>query len=177
MNCPAQQKSWWHLWHFNLACLGINYFKNITKLLKIAIGRVVRQKYVTAVYISKHRKEQSVTRLGWKEYPIPHRCHQLGQICETILCEYLLREGYYIFRPPAAQGPVDVIGISEDGEIVLFDAKKDVFRVNRGRKKADRVYRARSPLQKKMGCRVAYVDVDTRNVHIVPPLTKPSITD
>ena len=71
-----------------------------------------------------------------------------------------------------AQGPVDVIGISEEGEIVLLDAKQDAFRVNPGRKNPARIHRKRTELQRKIGCRVAYVDIETRHVHIVPPLTE-----
>ena len=73
-------------------------------------------------------------------------------------------------RPVAAQCPVDVVAITEDGEVYFFDAKQDAIRTNPGRKIASRIHRVRSPLQKQMGVRVAYVDIDTRAVHIVPAL-------
>jgi hypothetical protein len=101
---------------------------------------------------------------------LPDYRQQNGQICENILCEHLLREGFWILRPLAAQGPVDVVAITEDGEVYFFDAKQDAIRTNPGRKIASRIHRARSPLQKQLGVRVAYVDIDTRAVHIVPAL-------
>ena len=102
---------------------------------------------------------------------MPEPRHQRGQVCETILCEHLLRLGYWIFRPPAAQGPVDVIAINESGEVLMFDAKQDSARVNTGRKKRDRIYRGRTDLQKQLDVYIAYVNIETRDVYCVPPLT------
>jgi hypothetical protein len=103
--------------------------------------------------------------------------HTEGQICETILAEYLLRQDMYVFKPEATMCPVDVIAISKKGTIYLFDAKKDAARTWPGRKKKTRIHRALTPFQKLLGVRMAYVDINTRNVHIVPPLkTKPEST-
>ena len=96
--------------------------------------------------------------------------HTEGQICETILAEYLLRQDMYVFKPEATSCPVDVIAISKKGTIYLFDAKKDAERIWPGRKSKQRIYRVLSPFQKLLGVRMAYVDINTRNVHIVPPL-------
>ncbi|PPR09019.1 MAG: hypothetical protein CFH41_02838 [Alphaproteobacteria bacterium MarineAlpha11_Bin1] len=52
----------------------------------------------------------------------------------------------------------------------LFDAKQESKRVIPGRKKSDRIYRVRSDLQKLLDCRIAYVDIDTRDIYIVPPI-------
>ena len=86
--------------------------------------------------------------------------HTEGQICETILTEYLLRHDMYVYRPQAAFGPADVIAISKDGKIYMFDAKKDALRYVPDRKTSQRIYRVR----------MAYVNIDTRGVHIVPPI-------
>tara|TARA_R100001244_G_scaffold101315_1_gene75566 strand:+ start:447 stop:788 length:342 start_codon:yes stop_codon:yes gene_type:complete len=96
--------------------------------------------------------------------------HTEGQICETILAEYLLRQDMYVFKPEATSCPVDVIAISKKGTIYLFDAKKDAARIVAGRKNKQRIYRVLSPFQKLLGVRMAYVDINTRNVYIVPPL-------
>ena len=101
---------------------------------------------------------------------MPDYRQQQGQICETILTEWLLRQGYYVLRPLAAQGPVDVAAISEAGDIYLFDAKKNATRVNPGRKTRTRIHRVRSDIQNRLGVRMAYIDVDTREVHIVPEI-------
>jgi hypothetical protein len=101
---------------------------------------------------------------------LPDFRQQQGQICETILTEYLLRQGYYVLRPLAGQGPVDCVAYNEDGLILLLDSKQDAARVNPGRKVAARIYRPLSPVQKLLGVRTAYVDLITRDVHIVPPI-------
>jgi hypothetical protein len=102
---------------------------------------------------------------------MPDYRQQNGQICETILTEHLLREGYYVMRPMAAHGPIDVVAYSEEGDIYLLDAKKDAKRVNPKRKTPTRIYRVvKKGAQEQLGVRIAYVDIDTRDVHIVPPL-------
>ena len=103
---------------------------------------------------------------------MPDFRQQQGQICETILTEWLLRQGYYVLRPLAGQGPVDCVAYNDDGEILLLDSKQDASRVNPGRKVAARIHRPRSPLQKLLGVRTAYVDFETRDVHVVPPINE-----
>lgn len=101
---------------------------------------------------------------------MPDYRQQTGQICETILSEWLLRQGYYVFRPLAGQGPVDVIACNEEGDIHLFDAKAENRRVNPSRKVAARIHRPLKEAQKRLGVRIAYINPDTHEVHIVPPL-------
>ena len=119
-----------------------------------------------------------------------YRRHNEGLVCELILTEYLTRKGFYVFRPQAGFGPVDVIGISGiTGKVYLFDAKKEKLRkINKtllgnkvgkqGSRKAYgpyRIYRVLSEEQKLLGVRMAYVDMDTRNVHIIPPIDNEDI--
>lgn len=101
---------------------------------------------------------------------MPDYRQQQGIICETILTEWLLRQGYYVCRPLAAQGPVDCVAYNDDGQILLLDAKQEARRRNPGRKIATRVHRPLTALQKSLGVRVAYIDLDTRDVHVVPPI-------
>ena len=99
-----------------------------------------------------------------------HR-HTEGKICEVILAEYFLRHDHYVFIPIAGQGPADLIVINGvTAEVILLDAKKDCFRYVKDRPVYHRVHRKRTPIQKKLGVRMAYVNIDTREVHIVPPL-------
>tara|TARA_R100000005_G_C4993573_1_gene200590 strand:- start:830 stop:1174 length:345 start_codon:yes stop_codon:yes gene_type:complete len=101
---------------------------------------------------------------------------QEGRIAEAILTEHFLRLGYYVFVPLAAFGPMDLVIINpETGEVVLLDAKKDKKRVKgwKGRSPNLRIHRLRTSMQKKLGVRMAYVDIDDRTVHIVPSLDKP----
>lgn len=84
--------------------------------------------------------------------------------------KYLANEGYYVFSPLGSQSPIDVVAVDKSGRSFFFDAKKDARRANPGRKKKARIHRLRTDLQKQMGVRMAYVDLETGNVHIVPSL-------
>ena len=101
---------------------------------------------------------------------MPDWRQQKGQICETILTEYLLNLGYYVMRPLAGQGPADIIAYDEQGSLYLLDAKADSQRVLPNRSKPSRIHRPLSKAQRALGVRVAYVDMESRTVHIVPPL-------
>jgi len=101
---------------------------------------------------------------------LPDSRHQLGQVCEAILTEYMLRLGYFVYRPLAHQGPADLICLNELGDLVLLDSKADSWRVNPGRKAPSRIYRKRSRLQKRLNVRMAYVNSETAEVYITPPL-------
>ena len=98
--------------------------------------------------------------------------HQFyGGICETILTEHFLRLDYYVFIPLAANGPADLIAVHKvTHKIVLLDAKKDRIRQQKNRRSPSRIHRKRTDVQKKLGVRIAYVNIDTRAVHIVPPI-------
>jgi len=108
-----------------------------------------------------------------------YKRHAEGQICETILMEYLLRREFYVFRPQASFGPIDVIAISSrTGKVYLLDAKKErlrYFKVKNAKGRGikygpHRIHRVRSKEQKVFGVRIAYVNMDTRGVHIVPAI-------
>ena len=84
-----------------------------------------------------------------------------------------MRRGFYIFVPPAAFGPADIIGISgKTGKVYLFDSKKETKRYLKGRKRPQRITRVLTKEQKLLGVRIAYVNMDTHKVYIVPPIKK-----
>jgi hypothetical protein len=101
---------------------------------------------------------------------LPDFRQQNGQICETLLTEWLLRRGFYVCRPLAGQGPVDVIAYNDGGQFYFLDAKQDSVRTVKDRKKPVRIHRPLSATQRLLNVRVAYVNIDTGEVHIVPPL-------
>jgi len=78
----------------------------------------------------------------------------------------------YVYPASSIVGPVDIIAITKEGKLYLFDAKKDARRHVPERGKKHRIHRILTPFQKILGVRIAYVDVKTREVHIVPPLDK-----
>ena len=97
---------------------------------------------------------------------MPDTRHQTGDVCESILAEYLLRKDWWVFLPLSSYGPVDVVAITPEAEIFLFDSKADRFRKIQN----NRIYRVRSALQKKLNVRMAYVNENTRTIHFVPSL-------
>ena len=132
------------------------------------IGRKQHGSYGTATCTSRPRTAQSGTQSAWSL--LPDYRQQQGQICETILTEWLLRQGYYVMRPLAAQGPVDCVAYNDAGQILLIDAKQDAHRTNPGRKNPSRINRIRTPLQTVLGVRTAYVTFEKRAGHFVPAL-------
>ena len=108
----------------------------------------------------------------------PSSTQATGDVCETILIEYLLRKNLWVFTPFSGQGPVDVIAISPDGKVYLFDAKADRARWLKNRAtQPHRIYRKRSALQKLLRVRIAYVNEDERTVHFVPSLELDNVQD
>ena len=61
---------------------------------------------------------------------------------------------------------------NEQRQLQLLDSKQDAKRVNPNRKTPTRIHRPLSALQKSLGVRMAYIDLDTRDVHVVPPINK-----
>jgi len=101
---------------------------------------------------------------------MPDPKHQRGVICESILAEHMLNLGFYVLRPLAAHGPIDLCAYDDLGNYYFLDAKMDSQRRLPGRKKKNRVYRVLTEVQKALGVRIAYVDIETRKVDIMPPL-------
>ena len=105
-----------------------------------------------------------------------HFTHNKGQISETILTEYFLRHKFYIFKPTAGFGPIDLVVISsKTGKMYMLDAKTESFRKLKGRSGKPRISRVLSREQRKMGARIAYVNMDTREINIIPPI--PELTE
>jgi len=87
--------------------------------------------------------------------------HFVGFVCEQIVIEHFLRLGYWVYTPVGRQGPIDIIAVSPDGEVLLIDAKAQSYRKDSSRTK---VSRGLTPIQKMLGVRIAYVNADTREV-------------
>ena len=96
---------------------------------------------------------------------MPNQRHIDGDVCELICMEHFLRLGYWVF--PAVQGssPVDLVAINEDG-VRLIQVKKNAERTNPGRRRAARIHRSRSDLQKALGVEMVYVDPIARTVFV-----------
>jgi Holliday junction resolvase-like predicted endonuclease len=96
-----------------------------------------------------------------------HWRNQTGAVAEEIAILHFLRNGFFVFRPILGFGPVDLVALNADGEILLLDVKADNKRLNTGqRKTATRITRKRTILQKFLGVRLCYVNLDEETVHV-----------
>jgi hypothetical protein len=91
--------------------------------------------------------------------------HIDGDLCELLVAEHFVREGYFIFMASQGSSPIDLIAVNEHG-VRLLQVKKDSERVSPGRLKASRIHRGRTDLQKQLGVEMVYVNLDTRVVTV-----------
>ena len=85
--------------------------------------------------------------------------------------------GFYVFSPVVHQlGPIDIIAISDLGDILLIDAKKEGKRLNPNRKTPSRIHRVRTDKQKKLNVIHAYVGEDN-SVIFVPSINFKNLTE
>ena len=78
-----------------------------------------------------------------------------GKRCELLAANWLFSQGYYVYSPLLEQGPVDLVSISPDGEVLLFDVKKVARRDN-----GTIVSRRLTDDQRKLGVKLIYVDME-----------------
>jgi len=95
----------------------------------------------------------------------PDPRHVDGDLCELLAAEHFVREGYWVFPASRGSSPIDLVAVNERG-VRLLQVKKDGQRTSPGRSKPDRIHRTRSDLQKQLGGKMVYVNVDTREVTV-----------
>jgi len=102
---------------------------------------------------------------------VPNDKHVKGTAAELSVARYLVEIGYYVYSPVVHQmGPIDLIAVNEDGDLLMLDAKSENTRVNPNRRNATRINRVRSSVQKELGVQFAYVNDD--KIHIAPDVPK-----
>lgn len=86
-----------------------------------------------------------------------------GKRAELLAAELLMAHGCHVYMPVLEQGPIDLIAIAPEGEVFYFDVKKA------GRRKDGSIISRRtSDIQKKLGVRLLYVDLDTGQCALYP---------
>jgi len=79
-----------------------------------------------------------------------------GYFAEQLAMAWLLKQGYWVFRNVAPQGPIDCIAVNSNGsEKILIDVK--VISKNRFGQTRSKILKTR---QKDMGVKILYVDID-----------------
>ena len=86
-----------------------------------------------------------------------------GKQSELIAAAWLIGQGCYVYQPFIEQGPVDLVALTPEGEIHLFDVKT----VSR-RKDGSVISRTLKQGQQALGVRLLYVDRDTNECHLYP---------
>ena len=82
-----------------------------------------------------------------------------GKQSELIAAAWLIGQGCYVYQPFIEQGPVDLVALTPEGEIHLFDVKT----VSR-RKDGSVISRTLKQGQQALGVRLLYVDRIRTNV-------------
>lgn len=93
----------------------------------------------------------------------PHQKARDGGAGELLAAAWLLRQNCYIYFPWVEQGPIDLIAVSPKGETFFFDVKVASRRAN-----GTIISRLLSPVQKKLGVRLLYVDLQTGKCALYP---------
>jgi len=91
--------------------------------------------------------------------------HQVrdGKRSELIAASWLMSQNCYVYTPFIEQGPIDLIALTPKGELLLFDVKT----VGR-RKNGSIISRLLTDIQKKLGVRLLYVDLETGSCALYP---------
>ena len=91
--------------------------------------------------------------------------HQIrdGKRSELIAASWLMSQNCYVYTPFIEQGPIDLIALTPKSELLLFDVKT----VGR-RKDGSIISRLLSDIQKKLGVRLLYVDLETGSCALYP---------
>ena len=92
--------------------------------------------------------------------------NQRGALAEEIASLHFLRRGYFVFRPIMGFGPVDIVALNEDGDILLLDIKTEKKRLLHDRLTPTRITRKRTILQKFLGVHICYVDIENESVFL-----------
>ena len=79
-----------------------------------------------------------------------------GYLGEQLAMAWLLKNGYWVFKNLAPQGPVDCVAINQETlQVLLVDVK--VLSKHKGGHTRSKILNDK---QKQMGVRILYVDVD-----------------
>ena len=87
--------------------------------------------------------------------------HVKGKEAENLAQIYFLKKGYHVFNNVSQQGCIDMIVVNDKNKIMKIDVKSVCRRKRDGLK----INRSRTPLQKKLGVKILYVDTDKRECY------------
>ena len=86
--------------------------------------------------------------------------HIKGDRAELIAQEFFIQKGFYVFNNISQHGPVDIMVMDKEGNIMLIDVKALSLRTKNGWK----VNRVPTEEQSKLGVQLIFVNLDTKEV-------------
>tara|TARA_R100000781_G_scaffold29067_1_gene21371 strand:+ start:168 stop:524 length:357 start_codon:yes stop_codon:yes gene_type:complete len=86
--------------------------------------------------------------------------HIKGDRAELIAQEFFIQKGFYVFNNISQHGPVDIMVMDKEGNIMLIDVKALSLRTKNGWK----INRVPTQEQSKLGVRLIFVNLDTKEV-------------
>ena len=81
-----------------------------------------------------------------------------GMVSEQIAIQYLLEQGFFVFKNLYGVGPADLIAINEKGNVEIYDVKSESYR--KTWKPGTRICRKLTLEQKKLKMKFIFVDKD-----------------
>ena len=86
-----------------------------------------------------------------------HEPNRVGDMAEHYAITWLWDKGYHVFKNSGCTGPVDIIAMKPNGEIILIDVKSY----------KDGRLSSKTMTQKKLGVQYLYYDAETRKLKFV----------
>tara|TARA_R100001463_G_scaffold99384_1_gene153855 strand:- start:401 stop:757 length:357 start_codon:yes stop_codon:yes gene_type:complete len=96
--------------------------------------------------------------------------HIKGDRAELIAQEFFIQKGFYVFNNISQHGPVDIMVMDKEGNIMLIDVKALSLRTKNGWK----INRVPTQEQSKLGVRLIFVNLDTKEVLNEVPSKRPN---
>ena len=93
----------------------------------------------------------------------PHKKNADGKRSELIAMSWLFSQGCHVYGHVLEQGPIDIIALAPNGDILLFDVKTLARRED-----GSIISRTLNDKQRKINVRLLYVDLATHECHLYP---------
>ena len=84
--------------------------------------------------------------------------HIKGKVAELLATAFYLKQKCHVFNNASAHGPFDLVVVNRDGETILVDVKS----VTRRTRDNSAIHRSPTKIQKRLGVKILYVDVDKK---------------
>ena len=91
--------------------------------------------------------------------------NRLGDIAQHYAITYLWDQGFDVFKNSGCTGPVDMIALDREGDMLLIDVKTGLRDYRYPNALCNRA--VRTPLQKQLGVQILTFNPENRKLHFV----------